>query len=139
MTTGDGAILGNERNIYENEADKYVNNDYVNVKHGFSNRPRAPAPPPGEQFVIFKPILSYFRHFMCALTHKIRAIHSVLHLQTLKKSLDTFILLHACFMSTFRNQPLLCATEEIKTPKPIYLYLNYIYCICIKMFIWRSM
>ncbi|XP_067259907.1 carcinoembryonic antigen-related cell adhesion molecule 6-like [Chanodichthys erythropterus] len=42
MTSGGGAILGNEGNIYENE-----NNDYVNVKHGFLNRPRAPAPPPG--------------------------------------------------------------------------------------------
>ncbi|XP_051722142.1 carcinoembryonic antigen-related cell adhesion molecule 20-like isoform X7 [Ctenopharyngodon idella] len=44
MTSGDGAILGNERNIYENQCET---DDYVNVKHGFSNRPRAPAPPPG--------------------------------------------------------------------------------------------
>ncbi|XDV40085.1 hypothetical protein PO909_009232, partial [Leuciscus waleckii] len=47
MTSRDGNM--NERNIYVNQCqtDECGNNDYENVKHGVSNRPRAPPPPPG--------------------------------------------------------------------------------------------
>lgn len=61
MTSGDGNM--NERNIYVNQSQT---NDYENVKHGFSNRPRAPTPPPGEQFHnIYIHSVPFYTSYVC--------------------------------------------------------------------------